>query len=277
MHIPREYKIRTCKKFHPRPNCIEVMTIFWPCGEAVSWKGWYLKQPKYFTIRRYKIWIIVIILNFLCGEEFFFLLMFQFNQVTLRYLYKNYLTIISSSQEVSTGFSQSIFAPPPVICSLISVFSDPPLAGIGPKSWEISGLNDRTIQAHENSRVHFIIRKANPREVFHFTFLCYISNFKTGLPSQEMPRFQMNFSLQKPSSAPVTLTTKLNGFKIKPAHFWPDFHIFQAQRIFHMFECDFKMTCTHFSIRELYQKVTNYNLKHAKSRGITQKWTSEYF
>lgn len=38
-----------------------------------------------------------------------------------------------------------------------------------------------------------------------------------------------------------------------------------------MFEYDFKMACTHFSMREFYQKVTNCNLKHAKSRGITQK------
>lgn len=38
-----------------------------------------------------------------------------------------------------------------------------------------------------------------------------------------------------------------------------------------MFGYDFKMACTHFSIREFYQKVTNYNLKDAKLRGITQK------
>lgn len=60
--------------------------------------------------------------------------MFQFNQVTLRYLYTNYLTIIPSSKEVSIDFSQSTFALSPVIYSLILVFPDPPLAGIGPKS-----------------------------------------------------------------------------------------------------------------------------------------------
>lgn len=38
-----------------------------------------------------------------------------------------------------------------------------------------------------------------------------------------------------------------------------------------MFEYDFKIVCTHFSIKEFYQKVTNYNLKLAKSHGITQK------
>lgn len=110
-----------------------------------------------------------------CGEEFFFLLTLQFNQVTLGCLYTNDLKIIPSSKEVSIEFSQSTFALSPVICSLISVFPDPPLAGIGPKSWEISGLSDRTIQAHEKSRVDFIIRKANPREVFHFTsFFCVL-------------------------------------------------------------------------------------------------------
>lgn len=134
-----------------------------------------------------------------------------------------------------------------------------------PDPWKVQGW------------LHYQKSKSKRDVSLHLFLLLFISNFKTGLPSQEMSPFWMNFSLQKPSSAPDTFSTKLTGFKIKLAHFWPYFHILQAQRIFHMFEYDFKMACTHFSIREFYQKVTNYNLKHAKLCGITQKWTCGYF
>lgn len=78
-------------------------------------------------------------------KNIFFLLILQFNQVTLSHLHINYLKITPPSKEATADFSQSTFALYPATCNLIFLFPDPPLAaGTSPKSWEISKLGGRT-------------------------------------------------------------------------------------------------------------------------------------
>lgn len=119
------------------------------------------------------------------------------------------------------------------------------------------------------------ITKINLRVIFHFTsfsfFLLFFFFFKFQNRSNQpvnTTKLHEHLSTKKRALLQLLFQQEMVGLKMKAAQFLTDLHIFQVKKNFPCLKIILKWQ-THFSMRQSYQKVTNYHLKRAKSCDLT--------
>lgn len=130
-------------------------------------------------------------------------------------------------------------------------------------------------KAHSKSRVELLYYK-NKSEgdiSLHLIFIFFVGFFFFKFQNRSnqpvnTTKLHEHLSTKKQALLQLLFQQEMVGLKMKAAQFLTDLHIFQVKKIFPCLKIILKWQ-THFSMRQSYQKVTNYHLKRAKSCDLT--------